>query len=88
MSLNPISIAPIINKTTLKNKGDYYSVCWIKDDIASIEIDKKVYKNISNSIFFLNARIDWKIKKKTTTSSETINLRFLPIKSLTFIETL
>ena len=69
MSLNPISIAPIINKTSLKNKGDYYSVCWIKDDIASIEIDKKVYKNISNSIFFLNARIDWKIKKKTTTSS-------------------
>lgn len=66
MSLNTINIAPIINKTTFKKRGDFYSVCWIQSDIASIEINKVIYKNISNSIFFLNDRIDWKITKKNT----------------------
>ncbi len=69
MSTNAINISPITNKITLKKKGDFYSVCWIKDDVSAIEIDKVVYKNISNSIFFLNSRVDWKIKKKTTSSS-------------------
>ncbi|MEN3322328.1 helix-turn-helix transcriptional regulator [Mariniflexile soesokkakense] len=69
MSSNTINIAPITNKTTTKNKGDFYTVCWIKNDVLSIEIDKVVYKNISNSIFFLNSRIDWKITKKNTTNS-------------------
>lgn len=69
MSINSISITPIINKTTLKRKGDFYSICWIKSDISSIEIDKVIYKNISNSIFFLNSGVDWKIKKSTANSS-------------------
>ncbi|MBP0905738.1 helix-turn-helix domain-containing protein [Mariniflexile gromovii] len=69
MQKNIINIAPIINKTTKKKKGDYYAVCWIKNDVSFIEINKVIYKDISNSIFFLNSSIQWKIIKENTNTS-------------------
>lgn len=64
MKQDSITISQIIRGTTHKTKSDSFAVCWIKDQVDGIEIDKVLYKNVSNSIFFIDPKLQWKIFKK------------------------
>lgn len=69
MRSDSINITQINKETTLKQPGDAYAVCWIKNEVEGIEIDRVLYKNISNSIFFLDPQYQWKIFKKDASTS-------------------
>ncbi|MBC8769526.1 helix-turn-helix domain-containing protein [Arenibacter sp. BSSL-BM3] len=69
MDPEAIKISRIANKTTSKKKEGYYSVFWIQNGVKSLEIDKVLYRNVSNSIFFLHPSIEWKLLKENSDSS-------------------
>ncbi|MFI1770391.1 helix-turn-helix domain-containing protein [Thalassobellus citreus] len=69
MKVDFINITKIIKETTLKQNSNDYAVCWIKNEVEGIEIDSVLYKNVSNSIFFLNPKYQWKIFKKNNSTS-------------------
>lgn len=69
MNLETVKVVRIINKTTLKQHDDCYAVCWIHNGVRGIEINKTLYKNVSNAVFFLNPYYDWKILKEDATTS-------------------
>ena len=69
MKPNSINITQIIKETTLKNHDNDFAVCWIKNEVEGIEIDHVLYKNISNSIFFLDPKYQWRIFKKNSSTS-------------------
>ncbi len=69
MNIDTIKITRILRKTTSKQNVDCYAVCWVQNGARGIEINKTLYTNVSNSVFFLNPGYDWKILKKDTTSS-------------------
>ena len=69
MNTISINISQIIKERTLKPINDFFAVCWIKSEVDKIIVDDKVYKNVSNSIFFLNPIINWKIIKKDNSTS-------------------
>lgn len=70
MTPQSIKISPILNKvTSSRSEEDYYTLCWIHNGINHIEINKRKYKNVSNSVFFLTPDFDWKISKNGTTAS-------------------
>lgn len=64
-----ISISRIAKNITSKKNDDYYTVCWIQNEIESIEINRSTYHNIGNTIFFFNPTYEWKIFKKVTSIS-------------------
>lgn len=68
MKPNSINISQIIKETTPNPKGEAFAVCWIKDEVKGIEIDGVLYKNVSNSIFFLDPKFQWKIFKKNSST--------------------
>lgn len=65
MNLDSIHISQIIKGTTSNQHPGFYAVCWIKNEIEGIEIDHNFYENVSNSIFFLNPKHQWKIIQKS-----------------------
>ena len=70
MKPDSINIIQIIKETTLKHNSNAFAICWIKNEIKGFEIDHVLYKNVSNSIFFLEPKLQWKIfKQKNTISS-------------------
>ena len=69
MKQDAIHISQIIGETTLKPNSDDFAVCWIKNEVNGIEIDGIRYENVSNSIFFLDPKFQWKIFKKERTAS-------------------
>ncbi|WP_228236261.1 helix-turn-helix domain-containing protein [Allomuricauda sp. M10] len=69
MKPDSVHITQIIHENTLKEKQDHYAVCWIKNEVKWIEINHVKYKNVSNSIFFLDPKTTWKIKKKDGSTS-------------------
>ena len=69
MKLDSINITQIIKETTLKHHSDDFAVCWIKNEVEGMEIDNVLYKNVSNSIFFLDPKYQWQIFKKNSSSS-------------------
>lgn len=69
MTPDSININQIIKETTHKNHPNDYAVCWIKDEVEGIEINEVLYNNVSNSIFFLDSKYQWKIKKKDGSTS-------------------
>ena len=69
MNINNIKISRILNKTTSNRDADSYAVCWVQNEIKGIEINKTLYSNVSNAVFFLNTDYDWKILKNDTTTS-------------------
>ncbi len=69
MKTDPVNISRIVKKHTAKPKGSFYTVCWIQDEIKGIEIDRITYKNVSNAIFFLDPKNEWKIFSKNTSFS-------------------
>ncbi len=64
-----IAISRILNKTTFKQKDNCYAVFWIKNEVEGIEINGTLYKNVSNAVYFLPPRFDWKIFKKDSLAS-------------------
>ncbi len=54
--------------TSDRGKGDF-AVCWIKDEVEHVVIDGVEYSDVSNSIFFLHPKHEWKIKKKDSSTS-------------------
>ncbi len=69
MNSDVINISQIIKEITHKQNSNHFAVCWIKDEVDGIEIDQVLYKNVSNSIFFLDPRYQWKIFKKDSSTS-------------------
>ncbi|KJD35779.1 AraC family transcriptional regulator [Tamlana sedimentorum] len=76
MKPDSINITQIIEKITIKPNSHYFAICWIKNEVESIEINHVAYKNVSNSIFFLDPKYQWKILKKdnATSSGYVLNL--------------
>lgn len=64
-----IKISQITKETTVKPNSQDFAVCWIKNEVKGIEIDGILYKNVSNSIFFLDPKFQWKILKKNSSKS-------------------
>ncbi|NNC70137.1 MAG: AraC family transcriptional regulator [Flavobacteriaceae bacterium] len=69
MKPDAVNITQIIKEISNKSNSDRFAVCWIKNEIEGIEIDHVYYKNVSNSIFFLDPKCQWKISKKDGSSS-------------------
>ncbi|MBU2949454.1 helix-turn-helix domain-containing protein [Tamlana agarivorans] len=69
MKPNAIKISKIVADTCSGLDKTNYVVCWIKDEVLQLEIDRVIYKNVSNSIFFLNPIHEWEILKKGNTFS-------------------
>lgn len=71
MEITPtaVNISRITEETTFKQHNGNYAVCWIKNEVDAIEIDRVLYKNISNSIIFIDARNQWKIFNKSNGTS-------------------
>lgn len=61
MKNDTINISQIVKNVYHSSKDFKYAVCWIKDEIKGIEVNNVLYKNISNSIFFLDNKVDWKL---------------------------
>jgi AraC-like DNA-binding protein len=64
-----INISQIIKEITVKPNSENYAFCWIKNKIKGIEINGVFYKDVSNSIFFLDPRHQWKVLKKDSSTS-------------------
>ncbi len=69
MNLNTIKISRILNNTTSSLNDGSYSVCWIQNEVEGIEINKVLYKNVSNAVFFFHPGFDWKVIKKESAAS-------------------
>lgn len=67
MTPNSINISQIIKGVTVKSHSDDFAVCWIKNEVDCVEINGDAYQNVSNSIFFLDPGLQWKIIKKDGT---------------------
>jgi AraC-like DNA-binding protein len=64
-----INISQIIKDVTIKPNSNNYAVCWIKNRVTGIEINGILYKDVSNSIFFLDPKLQWRILKKDSSTS-------------------
>ncbi|MBT8314420.1 MAG: helix-turn-helix domain-containing protein [Maribacter sp.] len=69
MKQGSVNISQIIKEVTLKSSSDSFAVCWIKNEVEGVEIDHVYHENVSNSIFFLDAKLQWKILKKDSSTS-------------------
>ncbi len=69
MKPDSIKITQIFKKTTVNQYSNYFAVCWIKKEVEGVEIDHVLYKKISNSIFFIDPKHQWRILKKNSTTS-------------------
>src|SRR5690554_993821 len=64
MTSQKIKIAPLLKSTTSSpSNTDSYTLCWIREGVEYIEISKKKYKHISNTLIFLSPFIEWSIYK-------------------------
>ena len=64
-----VNISQIIKEITSKPNRESYAVCWIKNEVDGIEINNVLYKSVSNSIFFLDPKLQWKILRKEWSTS-------------------
>jgi AraC-like DNA-binding protein len=69
MKPDSINISQIIKDTISEQNSDKYAVCWIKNEVDTIEIDHVLYENVSNSIFFIDPKHQWKIFKRNSSTS-------------------
>ena len=77
MNTDRIKISKILKNTASGTHADYYTVCWIKKEVAAIEINDVRYNNIESSVFFLHPNFKWKIINKRDVHSSGY-LLFLP----------
>lgn len=61
MKNDTINISKIVKNVSHSTDDSDYAVCWVKDEIKGVEIDGVLYPNISNSIFFLDNKLQWKL---------------------------
>jgi AraC-like DNA-binding protein len=59
-----IKVSRILSKKTSRQKNDCYAVCWIKNGVSGIEINKILYKHVSNAVYFFHPGFDWEIIKE------------------------
>lgn len=69
MKPGSVNISRIVKETSLKQNSTDFAVCWIKKEVDGIEIDQVLYNNVSNSIFFIDPKYQWKIFKKDNATS-------------------
>lgn len=69
MKPDSVTISQIFKNTTSKLSNGNFAVCWIKKEVDSIEIDRESYKNVSNSIFFIDPKHHWQINKENNAIS-------------------
>lgn len=69
MNIDSLHIAPILRPLRSNGLRDSYAVCWVQDGVTGIKINKTMYENISNSIFFLNPEYEWTILKDQSATS-------------------
>lgn len=69
MKNDSLQISQITTDTSSSLDGEHFAVCWIKDALLGIEIDEVKYENVSNSIFFLDPKHQWKIFKNNDSQS-------------------
>ncbi|TVZ16997.1 helix-turn-helix domain-containing protein [Maribacter sp. MAR_2009_72] len=69
MKNDTITISKIVKNVSQKYNEGYYTVCWVKDEIKGLEIDGVLYPNMSNSIFFLDKKVNWKLYIKDDNSN-------------------
>ncbi|MDX1463366.1 MAG: helix-turn-helix domain-containing protein [Marinirhabdus sp.] len=63
MLTDVVEISQITKKITPKRNGDDFAVCWIQNPVKGLEVDDVFYENLSNSIFFLDPKFNWKLYK-------------------------
>ena len=68
MNRDSIHISQIAHEMTPKRANNEFAACWVKDGVQGIEIDEVLYKDVSNSIFFLDPKFQWKIIKNDQSS--------------------
>jgi AraC family transcriptional activator of pobA len=68
-----INISKIVKNVSRFSDDSKYAVCWVKDEIKGIEVDGVFYPNISNSIFFLDNKVQWKLH----TNEDAVNAGYL-----------
>jgi AraC family transcriptional regulator, transcriptional activator of pobA len=69
MDFNAIKISRILSKTTTCPNDGSYSVCWIQGGVKGIEINNKLYNDVSSAVFFFNPAFNWTILKTDTAAS-------------------
>ncbi|WKN31514.1 AraC family transcriptional regulator [Porifericola rhodea] len=69
MPSNSINITQISHKVCSAGNTDNYVVCWVKNKVASININQEEYSQVSNSIFFFAPQVQWMIHPETDTGT-------------------
>lgn len=64
-----IKISKIVQSRHIKPQGNYYSIIWIRGAVKGILINKVLYENIANTMFFLNPSFEWEIIKENEAQS-------------------
>ena len=64
MKNDTINISRIVKNVSHSSNDSDYAVCWIKDEIKGVDIDGVLYPNISNSVIFLDKKVQWKLYTK------------------------
>lgn len=60
---NHIKISKLAREEMIKPKGKFYSVIWIIGNIKELIVDNLEFKNINNTMFFINPKFQWRIVK-------------------------
>ena len=60
---NHIKISKIVQQEITNPEGDFYAVIWFTEAVEGILIDEVLYRDIENTMFFLNPNYQWKILK-------------------------
>lgn len=65
-----IKISKIAKQKISNPEGDFYSIIWIIGSVKGVIVDDYKFKDITNTMFFLNPKFHWKIVKGGGTSSK------------------
>jgi AraC family transcriptional regulator, transcriptional activator of pobA len=69
MNLDAIKISRIVHKTTSKPAESCYTVCWVQNEVESIEINSTKYPYVRNAIFFFTPGLNWEIQRRDSSVS-------------------
>ncbi len=65
-----INISKITGEKISKPDGRFYSVMWIVGTVKEVLIDEVLYKDITNTMFFLSPKFQWKIIEREGATSK------------------
>ena len=65
-----INISKIIGKKVSNPNEHFYTVIWIIETVSKLMINKVLYKNLTNTMFFLSPKFQWEIIEKEGTTSK------------------